>query len=386
MDYQLDVSETQFVKDVASFFEEQIAPRAAGLDGCPRTELAGRMKENLRILAKENLFAEGFSNDSLDMVRIYLSGEELSRACASTFLSARSSSFMCGGALTLFGTTRQKKAFLPGLMNADTIGAIAYSEDAAGTDIAAIGMQARKENDGWVINGKKHVVVNAPIADIFLVLAYTAPDADPEQGMGFFLIERDSPGLVVGETLETMGMRGVPLASLELKDCACREILGEVPGRGFEQFEALMRRGCVGITSMCVGIGTACMEVSTRHAKQRMAFGRQIGKFQDIGFKLADMFSFNDLGRMLGLRAAWALNANEPDADELAACSKLFASQAVNKIADWGMQVFAGHGYIKGSEIERLYRDARFAEICEGTSEMQRELISRRELDRFSRI
>ena len=96
-------------------------------------------------------------------------------------------------------------------------------------------MQARKDDDGWVINGKKHVVVNAPIADIFLVLAYIDPDAGHEQGMSFFLIEKDSPGLVVGQALETMGMRGVPLASLELKDCACREVLGGIAGKGFEQ-------------------------------------------------------------------------------------------------------------------------------------------------------
>jgi alkylation response protein AidB-like acyl-CoA dehydrogenase len=125
------------------------------------------------------------------------------------------------------------------------------------------------------------------------------------------------------------------------------------------------------------------MEISTNQAKGRTAFGRPIGMYQDVGFRLADMFAYNDLGRMLALRAAWAFNTSEQGAEVLAACAKLFASEAVTKIADWGMQIFAGHGYLTGSDMERLYRDAKFGEICEGTSEMQRALIARTELDRF---
>ena len=386
MDYQLTQQEQQFQKDISDFLQENIAPKAAGLDQCPKAEINARMRENLRTLADQNILGAGIKDDSIDLIQVYLAGEELAKACASTFLAARSSAYLCGGALSLFGSPGQKERYIQALMSADKIGAIAYSEDAAGSDISAISTIARRDDDGWVLSGKKHIVINAPIADVFLVLAYTDPEAGGEKGVSFFLIDRDCPGLSVGETLETMGVRGVPIASLTLTNCRCREILGGKAGNGHEQFERLMTMGCIGITSLCVGIGTACMEVSTRHAKERRAFGRQIGKFQDVGFKLSDMFTNNDLGRMLGVRAAWALNTKEDDAAVLAACAKLFASETVTKIVGWGMQIFAGHGYFRGSDIERLYRDARFGEICEGTSEMQRRMISRHELDRFQRV
>jgi len=168
-----------------------------------------------------------------------------------------------------------------------------------------------------------------------------------------------------------------------MNHCAAVGLLGGLPGKGWEQVTRLLTMGTVGIAALCVGIGTVCMEISTNQAKGRTALGKPIGMYQDVGFKLADMFTYNDLGRMLALRAAWALNISEHGAEGLAACAKLFASEAVTKIADWGMQIFAGHGYLAGSDMERLYRDAKFGEICEGTSEIQRALIARAELDRY---
>ncbi|MBN2299353.1 MAG: acyl-CoA dehydrogenase family protein [Deltaproteobacteria bacterium] len=386
MDYQLTDNQREFQKDLAGFLQERIAPRAGGFEDCPRGEINDRMRENLKILSSRNFLGTGINDDSLDLVMIYLAGEEISRACASTFLSARSSAFMCGGALALFGSPEQKKKHLGRLLSADEIGAIAYTEEDAGSDISSITTSARRDGQDWLVNGDKNIVVNAPIADVFLVLALTDPDGGIEKGMSLFLVEKDSPGLTVGASVETMGMRGVPMASVEFKNCRASELMGEKPGKGYQQLKTLMTMGCISITSLCVGIGTACMEISTQHARQRRAFGRQIGKFQDIGFKLSDMFTYNDLGRMLGLRAAWAINTHEDDAGVSAACAKLFAGEAVTSIVNWGMQIFAGHGYIRGSDIERLYRDARFAGICEGTSEIQRALISTHELDRFKQV
>ena len=161
-------------------------------------------------------------------------------------------------------------------------------------------------------------------------------------------------------------------------------MLGGVAGQGYHQVQRLLTMGAVGIAALCVGIGSACLEIATSHAKTRTAFGKPIGLYQDVGFKLADMFTITDLGRMLALRAAWAINTGEHEADVLAACAKLFASEAATKVVDWGMQIFAGHGYLAGTEMERLYRDAKFGEICEGTSEIQRAFIAKNELDRFA--
>jgi alkylation response protein AidB-like acyl-CoA dehydrogenase len=268
-------------------------------------------------------------------------------------------------------------------MEAEQVGAFAYSEEQAGSDMAAITTVARKDGETWLLNGAKNVVINAPIADVFLVLAYSEKDAGAEKGMSIFICNKGAEGLRIGEPIETMGLRGVPMAGISMNNCIAAGILGGTPGKGYEQVTRILTMGKVGIAALCVGIGNACTEISVKHAKERTAFGKPIGLYQDVGFRLADMFTINDLGRMLALRAAWAINTGEYDADVLAACAKLFASEAATKIANWGMQIFAGHGYVAGSDIERFYRDAKFGEICEGASEIQRSMIARNELDRF---
>jgi alkylation response protein AidB-like acyl-CoA dehydrogenase len=383
MDYQLSPQEIKLQQDVSAFCRNEIAPRAKMLDRSSRGDACICMKENLKLLAQGGALQAGHTGDGLDLIALYLAGEEMAKACPATYLSARASAFLCAGALKLFGTPEQKQRYIPGLLNAEMVGAFAHSEEQAGSDIAVIAAVAHKDAGRWVINGKKDIVVNAPIADIMLVLAYHDKDAGPERGMGIFIIEKGSAGLMIGEPIETMGLRGAPIAAVSMKDCTAAGVLGGDPGKGHEQLGRVLTMGTVGIAALCVGIGMACMEVSTNHAKIRTAFGRRIGMYQDVGFKLADMFAYNDLGRMLALRAAWALNTSEYGAEVLAASAKLFASEAVTKIANWGMQIFAGHGYLSGSDMERIYRDAKFGEICEGTSEMQRALISRIELDRY---
>jgi alkylation response protein AidB-like acyl-CoA dehydrogenase len=335
------------------------------------------MKENLRRLAGSGCLAAGHQAEGLDLIAHYLAGEEAAKACPATFLSARASAFLCAGALKLFGTAAQKERYIPALLRADRVGALAYSEEGAGSDLAAAATAARHDGEAWLISGTKDIVVNGPIADVFIVLA------GHENEASLFIVENTADGCAAAEPVETLGMRGAPIAAVSFNGCKAAGVLGGVPGRGREQLSHLLTLGGVGIAALCVGIGTACMERSVSRAKTRAAFGKPIGLYQDVGFKLADMFTLNDLGRMLALRAAWALNTKEPGADELAAGAKLFATEAATKIAGWAMQIFAGHGYLAGSDVERLYRDAKFGEICEGTSELQRTFIAQKELDRF---
>ncbi len=383
MNYQLSPQEVKLQQDIATFCRNEIMPRAKMLDGSSRRDACMYMKENLKLLAKGGVLEAGHTGDGLDLIALYLAGEETAKACPATYLSARASAFLCAGALKLFGTPEQKLRYLPSLLNGEIVGAFAHSEEQAGSDTAGIAAIARKVDGKWVINGKKDIVVNAPIADVLLVLAYHDKDAGAERGMGIFIVEKGSVGLMIGEPIETMGLRGAPIAAVAMSDCIASGILGGEPGKGHEQLDRILTMGTVGIAALCVGIGMACMETSTAHAKARTAFGRPIGMYQDVGFKLADMFAYNDLGRMLAMRAAWAFNTSEHGAQVLAASAKLFASEAATKIANWGMQIFAGHGYLAGSDMERIYRDAKFGEICEGTSEMQRALIAKAELDRF---
>jgi alkylation response protein AidB-like acyl-CoA dehydrogenase len=370
-------------QDVSAFCRNEIAPRAKMLDCSSRRDVCIYMKENLKLLAKGGVLEAGHTGDDLDLIELYLAGEEMAKACPATYLSARASAFLTAGALKLFGTPEQKQRYIPALVKAEMVGAFAHSEEQAGSDMSAIAAVAHRDDDRWVLSGRKDIVVNAPIADVLLVLAYHDKDAGAERGMGIFIIEKGTKGLMIGEPMETMGLRGAPIAAVSMNDCIASGVLGGDPGKGHEQLGRILSMGTVGIAALCVGIGMACMEISTAHAKARTAFGRRIGMYQDVGFKLADMFAYNDLGRMLALRTAWALNTSEHGAEVLAASSKLFASEAVTKIANWGMQIFAGHGYLAGSDMERIYRDAKFGEICEGTSEMQRALIAKTEMDRF---
>jgi alkylation response protein AidB-like acyl-CoA dehydrogenase len=152
---------------------------------------------------------------------------------------------------------------------------------------------------------------------------------------------------------------------------------------GYAQFTQVMESVKLALSAMSVGLGVACMEDSTAYAKSRKAFGKPIGLFEGVGAKLATMFTANDLGRMLAYRAAWAMEQQDPESPVLTACAKLFSSESVNEIADLAMQVHGGHGYLKGSTVERLYRDARYAVIAYGTSEMQRAAIAKDSLDKF---
>ncbi len=383
MDYELTEGQKKLQQDIAAFCIKEIVPGAQKLDEGPREEACKLMKENLEKLGEAGFLAAGLEGDAIDLIDCYITGEEITKACASTYISARSSVFMCGGALKLFGTPEQKERFLPALMKAEMIGALAYTEAEAGSDIASISTTAGKEGDVWVLNGVKDIVANAPIADVFLVLACTEKEAGAEGGMSLFVVEKDARGLNISDSIETMGLRGVPIAGVKLDNCEAKEIVGGEPGKGYEQLERILKMGTVGMVSFCVGVGTSCMEKATQHAKTRKAFGKPIGIYQEVGFKLADMFTYNDLGRMLGLRTAWAMNEGENEADILGSCAKLFAGESATKIANLAMQVFAGHGYIKGTDIERLYRDARFGEICEGPSEIQRTVIAKNELDKF---
>ena len=285
----------------------------------------------------------------MDLVEAYQAGEEIAKACPATFISARASAFLCAGALRLFGTPEQKARYIPPLMQAEMVGALAYSEALAGSDLKAITTSARKDSDGWLLNGAKDIVVNAPIADIILVLAYTDKERRRRAGdEPFYRRERGRrPGYRLFPS-RPWGCRGVPIAAVSLNNCRPSGVLGGVAGQGYHQVQRLLTMGAVGIAALCVGIGSACMEIATSHAKTRTAFGKPIGLYQDVGFKLADMFTITDLGRLLALRAAWAINTGEHEADVLAACAKLFASEAVTKVVDWGMQIFAGHGYLGG--------------------------------------
>jgi alkylation response protein AidB-like acyl-CoA dehydrogenase len=382
MDYELSESHRRLQAEMGTFCREEIAPGAALFDEAPPDEAAARMRTNLKKLA-----GEGFLNLLLgeDLLGSCVAGEELARVCPSTYLAAISSATAFGRAVKRFGTDAQRERYLPLLATGDRIGALACTEAEAGSDLAGMQTAAESMDGSWSLNGEKDLVTNAPLADFFLVLAWTDREAGLERGMTFFLIDRKESGVTIGRPLETMGLRGAPTAVIRLTNYSVTDeaILGGVVGAGWGPMQAIMEELKLALSTLCVGVGVACMEESTRHGKAKKAFGKPIGLFEGVGAKLATMFTLNDIGRMMTYRAAWAMEQKDPEAPVLASCAKLFTSEAAGKIADLAMQVHGGHGYLKGAAVERLYRDARFAQLAYGTSEMQRAFIAKDNLDRF---
>lgn len=382
MDYELSEGHRRLREEMGNFCREEIAPDAALFDEAPREEASARMRTHLKTLA-----GKGFMNLLLggDLLGTCIAGEELARVCPSTYLAAVSSAIAFGRAVKQFGTDAQRERYLPLLAGGDAIGAIACTEAEAGSDMGGMATTAEKRDGRWILNGEKDLVTNAPIADAFLVLAWTDRAVGPEKGLTLFMIDREASGLTIGEPLKTMGLRGAPTARVRLESCVVTDaaILGGAVGAGWGSVQALLEEIKLALSVLCVGVGIACMDESTRHAKAKKAFGKPIGLFEGVGAKLAIMFTLNDLGRMMTLRAAWAMEHSDPEGPVLASCAKLFTSEAAGKIADLAMQVHGGHGYLKGAAVERLYRDSRFAQLAWGTSEMQRAFIARDSLERF---
>lgn len=382
MNYELSDAHRGLQADMGKLCREEIAPGAALLDDAPPDVAAARMRANLKTIA-----GTGFLNLLLgeDRLGSCVAGEELARACPSTFLAAMTSATAFGRAVRRFGTKHQRERYLPSLTAGEGIAAFACTEAEAGSDLAGMGTTAEHKDGRWVLRGEKDLVTNAPLADSFLVLAWTDRDTGMEKGLSLFLVDREADGMTIGKPVETMGLRGAPTSGirLEIGKAAEEALLGGTVGAGWGQMQAVSEEIKLALSTMCVGIGVACMEESTRHAKGKKAFGKPIGLFEGVGAKLATMFTFNDIGRMMTCRAAWAMDQHDPEAPVLASCAKLFTSEAAGRIADLAMQIHGGHGYLKGAVVERLYRDARFAAIAWGTSEMQRAFIARDSLDRF---
>jgi len=381
IDYELTEMEKELQKRLRALCREEIAPHAPILANGAGEEIRALLPGRLRKLA-----AAGYMETLVrgDFVAQCVAGEEVAKACPSTFLAAMSSGTAFGRTLAVFGTQSQRSRFLDGIVKGEVIGALAATEATGGSDLGGIVTEARPAPGGWVLEGAKDLVTNAPLADTFLVLAWTNRESGLDGGLSFFLVDRGAPGLEVGETVETMGLRGAPTAGITLRDCFVpSDALVGGEGGGMGVFSAVSCWLGLAMSAMSVGIGVACMEVSTRQGKQKRAFGKPIGHFEGVGAKLAVMFTHNDLGRMLTLRAAWALDRGAEDGAVLVSCAKVFTGESVNKIADLAMQTHGGHGYLRGTDIERLYRDARFAELAYGTTERQRVSIARDGLGRF---
>jgi len=274
-----------------------------------------------------------------------------------------------------FGTDEQRRRFLPRLVSRE-LAAFSLSEPGAGSDAGAIRSTATRQGDRYVLHGTKNWVTNGEQAGIYLVFARTARDAG-NKGISAFIVERGTPGLVVGKAEDKMGLRGSDTVSLALEDVTIPidQRLGD-EGQGFQIAMSMLDAGRIGVGAQALGVMRAAFEESVRYAQERIAFGQPIAKIQAIQFKLAEMERRIQCARLLIRRAAWLRDTGQPFSRE-ASMAKLYASEAATWVTHQAIQIHGGYGYVKEYAVERYYRDARVMEIYEGSSEIQRLVIAR---------
>jgi len=375
MDFEL-TDEQQLIRDaVREFAEAEVVPIAAEIDRDHRFPY-----ELLPKLAEMNLmgmpYPEKLGGAATDYVSYVIAVEEISRACASTGIILSAHTSLATWPIYKFGTETQRERYLPDMASGRRLGAFALTEPAAGTDAAAGTATATLHADGYALNGSKMFITNAPYAEVYIVFAKTDPERGA-RGMSAFIVEKDSPGFSVGEAEHKLGIRGSSTPPVYFADCRIpREALLGEEGEGFKIAMQTLDGGRIGVSAQALGIAQAALDAAIAYAKERVQFGKPIASLQAIQWMIADMATEVDAARLLVYRAASCVDNGRPYSTE-GAMAKLFASETATKVAGKAIQIHGGYGYIESYPVERNYRDAKITELYEGTSEVQRMVISR---------
>ncbi|MDE0891067.1 MAG: acyl-CoA dehydrogenase family protein [Planctomycetota bacterium] len=376
MNFELD-EELAMVRDMARDFAiQELDPRASKHDrqGFIDQEVFGQIADLglWGLTIPEAYGGAGMGNTELSLVL-----EEINRADASVGVTLSVHNSLLGTPILKFGSEAKKDEWLPKLATGEAIGCYCLTEPNAGSDAAAVQTRAVRDGDDWIISGTKIWVTNGGLASIAIVYARTDPDVSKAKGLSAFLVPLDAPGVVLGAPEKKTGIRAS--STLEIQFDGVRvdgDSLIGVEGQGFQIAMDTLDGGRIGIASQAVGIGRACLEASIKYAGEREQFGRPIGHFQAIQWKIADMSTRIDAARLLTWRAAQLRDKGERCSLQ-AAQAKLAASTACNFAADECLQIHGGAGYTDDFQVERLFRDARITEIYEGATDIQRIVIAR---------
>lgn len=373
MDFSLTDEQVQIEGMVRALAREQFAPRAAEVD-----EESRYPEENVRLLGELGLlgmlYPAAYGGAEAGAVGYSIALREVAGGCASTAVGMAVTN-MVGEAIYRFGSEEQKRKFLPGLASGkDGPGAFGLTEPSAGSDAFNLQTFAREDGGEYVINGEKAFITDGARAGVALVIAVTqkAPRA-----LTAFLVERGTPGFMAGKAERKMGLKGSGTVSLSFEDCRVPRgnVLGG-PGEGFRIAMTALDGGRIGIASQAIGIARAAVEAATGYAKERKQFGQPIAEFQAIQWMLADSATELDAAQLMAYRAACLKESGKLFTRE-ASMAKLFATEAANRACHRAVQVLGGYGYIREYPVERHLRDVKVATIYEGTSEVQRIVISR---------
>jgi len=305
--------------------------------------------------------------------------EEIAAAWPSLAIGVSVNSGIVAGSIVRYGTREQRARWLPRLIDGSGLCAFALTEASSGSDAASLRASARRDGDGWVLNGRKHFVTNAKYAPLAITFARVGmvEEGTPHAGITAFIVPTDAPGVSLGPSDQKMGLLASDTSSLVLEDArvGADAVLGEV-GRGFAIALAGLDGGRIGVAAQSIGIARAAIERAIGYARERRQFGRPIVEFEAIRSSLARARTDIDAARLLTLRAAWLRDSGRAYTRE-ASMAKLFASEAAQRVTYQAVQVFGGYGYMREYQVERYARDARVTTLYEGTSEVQRMVIAR---------
>jgi len=373
VDFDLASEHEAFRKVVRDFAEKEVAPLAEEWDRTHAFPL-----DVVRKMGELGLFGlpfpEEYGGMGADLLTLCIAIEELARVDSSIAITLEAAVGLGANPIYRFGTEEQKREWLPDLAAGRTLADFGLTEPDAGSDAGGTRTKAVLDGDEWVINGTKAFITNSgtEITSLITVTAKTGPDE-----ISAFLVPAGTPGLVIEPAYRKMGWRASDTHEVRLEDCRVPvgNLLGE-RGKGFRQFLEILDDGRIAIAALAVGLLQGCLDESVAYANDRSAFGKPIGSYQAIAFKCADMAVAVDAARLLTYRAAWMSGQGRPVIRE-AAEAKLFASEAAVTAAREATQIFGGYGFVDETPVSRFYRDAKVLEIGEGTSEIQRLVISR---------
>jgi butyryl-CoA dehydrogenase len=367
---------------VKEFADKEIKPAAQDIDSQSKfpKDIINKMSD-LGLLGIP--WDEKYGGNGMDTLSLVIAIEEIGKVCTSTAVTMMAHTSLGTGPIAYFGTENQKEKYLSKLATGKILGAFGLTEPGAGSDAGNTQTTAELDGDYYIINGQKAFCTNAGESGVITITAKIMSKDLSKQKIGAFIIESDSEGVTFGVPEKKMGWKGSDTRSVFFENVKIpkENILGD-PNKGFSQFLETLSGGRITIGGLALGIAQGAFNAAVKYSKERTAFGKEINSFQGVSFKISDMATKIEAAKHLVYHAAWLKDNNLPFMKE-AAMAKLFSSEMAMYVTTEAIQIHGGYGYIKEYNVERHFRDAKLLEIGEGTSEIQRIVISREVLNNF---
>jgi len=375
LDFQPSDEQRQLKKSVREFAEREILPNVMKWDEACEFPLA-TIKELGKLGLLGMVFPTEYAGAGMGYVEYVIAIEELSRVDGSVGIIVAAHTSLCSNHIFLAGTDEQKKKYVSKLATGEFLGAWGLTEPSSGSDAGSARMTAKRQGNNWVLNGTKTFCTNGHYADAVVVIAVTDRAANMH-GLSAFIVDKGTKGFRPGKKENKLGLRASDTAELIFEDCVipAENLLGK-EGDGFIDAMRVLDGGRISIAALSLGMAQGAYEAALNYSKERKQFGKAIGEFQAIQWKLADMATEIDAARLLTMRAASMKDAGLKTTLE-SSMAKLYASEVAVRCANEGVQIHGGYGFIKDYPAEKYYRDVKLCTIGEGTSEIQRLVIAR---------